>query len=49
MFVLRVYRTLLLKCIFKSYLRRKKYALDKLKGKRPKISITDRFINALLK
>lgn len=49
MYFLRVVRALLLKIIFKSYLRRKIYALEKLKGKKPKYSISDRFINLLLK
>jgi len=49
MFFFRVFRTLLLKIIFKSYLRRKIYALEKLKGNTPKYSIFDRFINVLLK
>jgi len=49
MFFLRVVRTLFLKMIFKSYLRRKIYALEKLKGKTPKYSIFDRFIDVLLK
>ncbi|KAL4097578.1 hypothetical protein QTP88_022329 [Uroleucon formosanum] len=34
--------------IFKSYLRRKIYALEKLKGNKPKYSIFDRFIDVLL-
>lgn len=49
MFFLRVFRTLFLKMIFKSYLRRKIYALEKLKGNKPKYSIFDRFIDILLK
>lgn len=49
MFIIRVFRALLLKIIFKSYLRRKMYALEILKGRKPKISIIDRIINILLK
>lgn len=49
MFLFRVVRTLLLKMLFKSYLRRKVYALEKLKGRKPKLLFVDRFINVLLK
>lgn len=49
MFIFRVLHALLLKILFKCYIRRKIYALEKLKGRKPKLSIVDFFINMFLK
>lgn len=49
MFIFRIIHVLWLKIIFKCYLRRKRYALEKLKGRKPKLSILDCCINFFLK
>lgn len=49
MFFLRVIRAMLLNVMFKSYLRRKRHALETLKGRRPKPAIVDRVIDVVLK